>query len=274
MNLIDVTKETLNILNTGYYDLNGKKIILTVNPKDFEMVRVIKPTDVLYYINEIRNIQSNSLGKIIIDELDTFDSARINGTGRTVVLNFANAFYPGGGFLKCSLAQEESLCRCSSLYASISSDSARIMYEYNNANKCPQGSDYMLLSENVVVFRNSKDLSLLLEPFQVDVITFAAPNLYYEAHYASDTEVATIFQDKIDKLLAVLASFKYDTIILGAWGCGAFGNDAKKVADYFYNSLVIKNFVQYFKKIVFSIYTGAKIKSRYNYISFKNRFEK
>lgn len=47
-------------------------------------------------------------------------------------MNFANAQFPGGGFRLCATAQEEALCRMGTLlYASITSEKAKEMYQYN-----------------------------------------------------------------------------------------------------------------------------------------------
>ena len=63
---------------------------------------------------------------------DSFEAA--HSLERPLVMNFANAHRPGGGFLNGSRAQEESLCRCSTLYKSISSDKAWEMYHYKKIN--------------------------------------------------------------------------------------------------------------------------------------------
>ena len=104
---------------------------------------------------------------------DSFEAAR--GLERPLVMNFANAHRPGGGFLNGARAQEESLCRCSTLYKSISSDKAREMYDYNNTHKSPCDSDYMLLSPNVLVYRSYIG-ELLDDPFWTSVVTVPAPN--------------------------------------------------------------------------------------------------
>ena len=76
-----------------------------------------------------------------------------SGMERTLVMNFANAHRPGGGFLNGARAQEESLCRCSTLYKSISSDKGE-MYVIITILINPCDSDYMLLSPSVYVYRS------------------------------------------------------------------------------------------------------------------------
>ena len=71
-----------------------------------------------------------------------------------LVMNFANAHKPGGGFEMGATAQE--------------------MYRYNNSHVSSIESDYMLVSR-VCVFRNEK-CELLKQPFMTGVITVPAPN--------------------------------------------------------------------------------------------------
>lgn len=58
-------------------------------------------------------------------------------TSFPLVMNFANAHKPGGGFELGATAQEEALCRCSTLIASIGSAKAKEMYQYNNSYMIP-----------------------------------------------------------------------------------------------------------------------------------------
>ena len=66
-----------------------------------------------------RNEAGNNNLSIIEDT--SFNAARelkkkYEGEKRVAVLNFANPVKPGGGVEKGAIAQEESLCRCSTLY--------------------------------------------------------------------------------------------------------------------------------------------------------------
>lgn len=91
---------------------------------------------------------AGSIGKnISIVAKDSFQAA--GDFENPLVMNFANAHKPGGGFEMGATAQEESLCRCSTLFASISSEKAQEMYRYNNSHVSSVESDYMLVSEYV-----------------------------------------------------------------------------------------------------------------------------
>ena len=141
MDITEVTKETLEILQKGYYEVDGKRIVVADPPERAQRVFVATPECVA---SSLRSARERNVGKpcpVTVEDGDSFSAAMRSGVGRTVVLNFANAFTPGGGFLHCSRAQEEDLCRCSTLYASLSSEEASVMYTYNREHRRPEGSD-------------------------------------------------------------------------------------------------------------------------------------
>lgn len=268
-NYRQIAQETLDIIKANEYVFSDKKVAISENPQSLQEVVIYTPEKVAEALIELeKNVRQNS-GEIKVDILDTLTSARVNGYGKTLALNFANAYRPGGGFLYGAIAQEEAICRSSTLYASIASEKAKVMYEYNRAHVTPEGSDFMLLSPNVSVFRN-RDCDLLSEPFEVSVITVAAPNLYDEAYELEEPKSGEIMRHKIKNIIAVAAQNSYDTLILGAWGCGAFGHDARNMAEYFYDVLVNQNYKRLFEKIVFSIFSSDEYD--YNYAQFAKRF--
>jgi uncharacterized protein (TIGR02452 family) len=184
-------------------------------------------------------------------------------------MNFANAHKAGGGFLLGANAQEEALCRCSTLYASINSGVAKKMYRYNNTHISRIESDYMLLSPEVAVFRGD-DLSLLEEPYTVGVITLPAPNRHGAAALTSKKTISEVILRRIEIMLRAAAKTGYRELVLGAWGCGAFGNDPNSVAEQFRKALMDERLGQCFRRVVFAVYGRPDGR---NITAFRNVFE-
>ncbi len=268
-NFIQIARETLDIIKANGYLISGKNVVLSDNPQSLQEVVVYTPEKVAEALIGLEKNGRKGSRSINVDTLDSLTSAKVNGLGKVLVLNFANAYCPGGGFLYGAVAQEEAICRCSSLYTSISSDKALKMFKYNQAHVSPEGSDYMLLSPNVSVFRDC-ECNLLDESYDVSIITAAAPNLYDEAYELKNPQLGKVMRRKIKNIIAVAAQNSYDTLVLGAWGCGAFGHNARDMAEYFYDVLVNQNYKRLFEKIVFSIF--ARNEYDYNYAQFAKRF--
>ena len=114
-------------------------------------------------------------------------------------------------------------------------------------------SDYMLLSPNVLVFRNA-ELELLEEPFSAGVITAPAPNKRGAALLASSKLVEETMLRRIRILLLIAADNGYRNLVLGAWGCGAFGNKPQDVAGYFRQVLIDEGHGYLFDEVRFAIY--------------------
>ena len=162
-------------------------------------------------------------------------------------LNFASATSPGGGFLTGARAQEEYLCRSSALYLTLKDWP---MYDYHRARGDSIYSDAMIYSPNVPVFRDDAH-ELLPSPYLASFITSAAPL----AKHLSEAEIAQlpeILLGRIRKILAVAQTKGHDSLILGAWGCGAFGNDGHQVAGLFHRALT-GEFAGAFKEVTFAI---------------------
>ena len=248
MNNLQIAKETIRITKEKRYVLNGQEIRL---PKEeTEQVIVIAPDN-----NRSENYFSGDLHtpmcKISVSSLDSFGAAK--RYENPLVLNFANAYTPGGGFLLGEKPQEETLCRCSTLYSSLSSDKAGEMYKYNKTHPSRVASDYMLLSPDVIVFRDIK-YNLLEEPFKVGVITAAAPNKNGAALLTSKKLIESTFIRRIQIILNTACQYGYKNLVLGAWGCGAFGNLPGDVAECFRRVILDQGYGRAFDEICFAIY--------------------
>ena len=269
-NLVRIAQETLKIVEDGFYYLENRKILLLEGEKSFLKEVIVFDENRLLDISEDedhyfeKNFQYTSGAKFYIRNCDSYEMAM--ELERPLVMNFANAIYPGGGFLHGAIAQEEALCRTSSLYKSISSEIADEMYAYNRKSRSAVDSEYMLLSPNVSVFRN-RNLELLDEPFMVSVITIPAPNKNGRAASVPQDILDKVMMNRIRKMFWVAARYGYRNLVLGAWGCGAFGHDTETVAGYFYKILVDEHYDKLFDSVAFAILNDeSKIQS------FKNIF--
>ena len=170
---------------------------------------------------------------------------RLTGMGlRPVALNFANGVNPGGGFLFGARAQEEVLCRSSALYATLDGDA---MYAAHQRQGHHESSDWVILSPDVPVFR-ADDGSPLAAPWLLSFATCAAPY----APTVGRPRAADLLTGRISRLLAVARAHGYESLVLGAWGCGAFANDPERTARDFRSALE-GEFSGSFREVVFAI---------------------
>lgn len=190
--------------------------------------------------------------RISVENRTTLDAARelADAGTRPVALNFANGVAVGGGWLSGSRAQEESLFRSSALHACLDGDP---MYAYHRRQRSRMRSSWTVYTPDVPVFRTD-DGALLDEPWACSFLTASA----VEAHRvdafddATRREVADAMSGRIDRVLAIAAAHGHDTLVLGAWGCGAFGNDPATVAGLFRDAIAGAH-AGAFARIVFAI---------------------
>lgn len=200
--------------------------------------------------------------QISVSKEDSFQAARRlknqNKDKDVLVLNFANSVSQGGGVRIGALAQEEDLCRTSTLYQSLISEEAYLFYSYNRKNNLGAiGSDTAVYSPNVYIIKDENYQDI--DPVKVSVLTMASP--VREAV----TNATEILNRRIYKLLCLAENLGYNTLILGAWGCGAFGNDPEDVADIFKKNLRKFN---YFEHVMFAVKVVTK-RDKKNYQIFK-----
>ena len=250
MNLITVANETLRICKERSYEVNGNTVRFPEGA--YEEAEVITPQmgDALL-AKEMTAPERTAMCRIVIKNSDTYAAGR--GYENALVMNFANAHNPGGGFRLGATAQEEALCRCSTLYGSITSQKASEMYKYNNTHVSSVESDYMLISPDVLVFRDEQ-LNLLEQPFRTSVVTAPAPNRFGAAMLASPAKIRETFLRRIRIILKAATERDYRNLVLGAWGCGAFGNKPEDVAEYFRMVIVDEKLGMHFDEICFAIY--------------------
>lgn len=176
-------------------------------------------------------------------------------TAKIAVLNFANAFKPGGGVEWGAGAQEESLCRVSTLYPVIEAnahDPRRSFYQHHRDLGRDVATDSLIYSPGIVLCKSDESYPQRLrfpKRVTVDVITMAAPDLRRIS--MSDAALFGYHVKRAMHLLTVAASKGVDVLVLGAFGCGAFHNDPRVVAYAWH--VALNMFPKVFKRVVFAI---------------------
>lgn len=186
----------------------------------------------------------------VVNETTLDATRRLSSSSMPAALNFASAYHPGGGFLGGARAQEESLARSSALYSCLRDQP---MYAYHEANRSPMYSDWVVHSPNVPVFRTDPG-DLLGVPYRCAFITSPAVNakVVLKRDPTRVAEIEAAMRTRIDKVLAVASRHEHATLVLGAWGCGAFGNDPQVIARLFATALQGR-FRGHFAHVVFAI---------------------
>lgn len=214
----------------------------------------LKVDSVLYTPEELAKIDGYARrmrpeAEIFVTNESTLEAARREASPTTLVLNFASGKNPGGGFLRGTSAQEESLARSSSLYPTLTPfmDS---YYKKNREAGAPLYTDHMILSRNVTVYREDNG-TWLTTPYQVGVLTVPAPNC---SELSLGDRIKPGIRECLNRraryICAVANSEGYSNLVLGAWGCGVFKNDPEMVARAFRTALALYSF----EKVTFAIY--------------------
>ena len=149
---------------------------------------------------------------------------------RVCALNFANANFPGGGYVLGGNAQEEALCRASLLYYTIRT--AKRYYWRNRLHVLPDYTDSMIYSENVPVIRDNAG-KRLASPMNCDFITCPAVNRTFAKLLFSGRNLDRKMAHRIEQIIALAAEKLPEVLILGAFGCGMFGNKRETIYPLF-----------------------------------------
>lgn len=185
--------------------------------------------------------------KVTITNADTLSAC----SPGDIALNFASGWTPGGGVLKGTTAQEENICQRSQLYRSLTCEAAKPFYADNR--RMPNiSTNAMLLSRDVKVIKDA-NFNLLAEPFDIDVLTVAAPRLT-DGMPCSQQELDIVLKSRIYAIVKTLIAKGYRRAILGAWGCGAYRNDPVVIARLFHQAL--DKYAGYFDEVIFAIPIG------------------
>lgn len=200
---------------------------------------------------------------------------------KVCVLNFASATNPGGGVVNGSSAQEECICRCTTLYPCLNNDELWTkFYKPHRKSANPLYNNDCIYTPNVCVFKSDINFPELLSRdrwWRVNILTCAAPNLRerpsnpmnphagYKQAKLTPAELETLLTSRIRRIFEVAVANGNEVLILGAFGCGAFRNPPEIVAKVFYN--LMQDYLEYFDTIEYAVYHTEREVA--NYEAFK-----
>ena len=173
---------------------------------------------------------------------------------------------------KGSSAQEECLCRCSTLYFCLNTDKLwNGFYGPHRAAQDPIHNDDCIYTPNVIVMKTDEAIPQIMQEkdwYETSVITCAAPNLRErpsnqmnsgdgkDSVKLTSQEQLTLHEKRLRRILDIAVAAGEEVVILGAFGCGAFENDPQAVATAASN--VLADYLHAFETIEFAIYCSPR----------------
>jgi uncharacterized protein (TIGR02452 family) len=174
---------------------------------------------------KLRVTDTLSAARELLKDSNTQKDDLSNRNARVGILNMASMLAPGGGFLNGASSQEESLCMRTTLLPSLSDSFYRL----------PEvGGIY---TPDVLVFRDAEAEDLeKRDRWFVDCVSAGMlrfPSISVDettgrGSYSSSKDRELV----IEKMRAVMRIFQskgVKKVVLGAWGCGAYGNPVGEV---------------------------------------------
>ncbi|KAJ2924072.1 hypothetical protein H1R20_g13024, partial [Candolleomyces eurysporus] len=300
-----VAEKALQTIEKGSYVYRGKFTPLHIK-NSTDRTKFFPEESVLteWRKKPVGSTQGSIEVSLSILNVTTLDAARILSNSyrfqgyegappQTGVLNFASATKPGGGFINGAEAQEESIARVSTLYASLTTFEGNRFYEAHTrrpgadrdkayeAHSRPrtgqERSSYythgMVYSPGVVVFQN--DEGDAVDPYQIEVVSCAAVNAgelrseggsMAKGWAASlEVEIEATMEERMGRILYLFEKKGIRNIVLGTFGTGVFKNKVDVIARLWARLLVGRDarFKFSFDRVIFAI-TGDETFAEFN----------
>lgn len=216
--------------------------------------------------------------KVIVSDKRSFEAAKEYNGKKICVLNFASASNPGGGVVHGSNAQEESLCRCSTLYFCLNVKlNWDAFYAPHRVLQNPLYNNDCIYTPNITVFKSDVAIPELLpesEWYSVNVLSAAAPNLRERPSNSmnpcagkkrvvlKDSELLELHLSRGRWMLDIAKAKGNEVLILGAFGCGAFQNPPHVVAEAY--KRLMGEYDGVFELVEFAVYCPPRDSSNYD----------
>lgn len=257
---IDIYHQTIKIAQMGQYEVSGK----TIELHDSERMM----SDTVYYTEppELGKTEPNQITDVKVIESDTLLSGKklLDDGFNPAILNFASGSTPGGGVLRGAGAQEENIFRRTNLLLSL------YQFHENGAKfNIPMRKEHYpmywksggIYTPEMAIFRGleADGYPLLEDPYYLSVISVPAvnrPTLKDENHLSD--EMVEVTKMKMRSIFRIALLHGHDALVLGAWGCGAFKNPPRHIAQLFQEVLKEDEFRNRLTKIVYAIIDCAQ----------------
>ena len=261
---VQIFNDTLKFVKSGY-KLGKQQIII-----DNDCV-------ISEYFDKPEKLAEHTIldTKISVINADCIEAAELLLRTRLnpCVLNLASRQKPGGGVLKGAGAQEENLFRRTNLFVSLY-QFTKYAKEYGikkSEHSYPLNRDTGgIYSGNITVFRASErnGYRLLHHPFKLSFVSVPAINepelVIKNGIYSIVDSLVEPTKEKIRTILRIAGKYKHDSLILGAFGCGAFQNPPNHIARLFKDVFLENEFLGFFKHIVFAIFEDHNSAKEHN----------
>jgi len=295
--LIEISKETLQIAKAGkYVNLLGEDITIS------DALAFAMKNSVHYHSSHIFEPLKNTTERFKSTECSVCygsslqaafklqdDLLRLHYDAEIGILNSASGKYPEK-FLRGTLSQEEGLCRASLLYPCLEQykDRPHHFYYVNQKPKYQESSSSCaIFCPRVPVIRDYSMRGELLDSYRTfSFVSIPAPNAFV---LGKDGEEATVpkaqkpgsderdkefmsidsaMHDRLFRALSMFAEHDCTDLVLCAFGCGAHGNNPRKIALCF-QSILSNELKGRFRSVVFAIQPSRP----QNYEEFVSVFE-
>lgn len=176
------------------------------------------------------------------DTLDEYVNLLKEGF-RPVLLNMACDTNPGGGVIHGCSAQEENIFRRTNYFMTLDKN----FYPITEADT--------IYSKNVILFKSNEETGYKLIDKPIRITIIAAPSVKHPPlnQYGGfrNKEDENLEYRKIVMIFKAAIANGHDSLLLSAFGCGAYRCPPAQVAEMFRRA--IGEYGSYFKKIVFAI---------------------
>ena len=235
--------------------------------KSLEKQKIYEEDEVLKSLGPVYKKKAT----VTVSDKKSFEAALKYRGMKVCVHNFASFTNPGGGVANGSSAQEESLCRVSTLYPLLSDGKMMSEFYWRHKARLRNGevnatyNDDAIYTPDVVVFKDDSRMQMLPESqrMSLDVITIAAPNLRpnpnnkwnpepSKAIAVKPMELLAIHKKRAKRLFSIAKENGAEVLLLGAFGCGAFQNPPEVVARAYKE--VLAEFEYDFDTVEFAVY--------------------